>query len=78
MAPPRVVSTALKVANLIGDGLYGVDLKEIDGKCYVIEVNDNPSIDSGVEDAVLRGALYDRIMEVFLKRLEHKRDGLPR
>lgn len=75
MAPKRVVSTALKAANLIGNGLYGVDLKMANGKCYVIEVNDNPSIDAGVEDKMLRDFLYERIMEVFLKRLEAHREG---
>ena len=73
LAPRRVVSTALKAANLIGDGLYGVDLKEDGNKCHIIEVNDNPSIDSGVEDKIIRGALYERIMEVFLRRLEQRR-----
>ncbi len=75
MAPKRVVSTALKAANLIGNGLYGVDLKTVGGHCYVIEVNDNPSIDAGVEDKMLRDYLYERIMEVFLKRLEAHREG---
>lgn len=74
-APPGVVRTALKAANLIGDGLYGVDLKEYGRKFYVIEVNDNPSIDGNVEDTVLKEELYDRIMGVFLKRLEHKKHG---
>lgn len=68
-APAAVVRTAVKAANLIGDGLYGVDLKQIGRKCYVMEVNDNPNIDSGYEDRVLKddlylaimGALYDRI-----------------
>ncbi|MEJ2464741.1 MAG: RimK family protein [Candidatus Thiodiazotropha sp.] len=73
-APPQVVKTALKAANLIGDGLYGVDLKQIGNKVVVIEVNDNPSIDAGVEDAVLGNALYETIMGEFLRRLElHKR-----
>src|SRR5581483_5973956 len=30
MTPKRVVNTAIKAANLIGDGFYGVDLKETD------------------------------------------------
>jgi hypothetical protein len=30
--------------------MYGVDIKESNGKVYVIEVNDNPSLDGG-EDA---------------------------
>ena len=69
-APERVVQTALKAANLIGDGLYGVDVKEINGEPFIIEVNDNPNIDSGIEDFVLKDALYTRIMEVFLNRIE--------
>ena len=60
-------------ANLIGDGLYGVDLKEVDGKPLVIEVNDNPNIDAGIEDAVLGSELYRTIMEGFLRRIEKKR-----
>lgn len=68
-APPAVIQTAVRAAGLIGKGLYGVDLKEIDGKVMVIEVNDNPSIDAGVEDAVLKGALYRDILGVILQRL---------
>ncbi|MGE4489168.1 MAG: RimK family protein [Kiritimatiellales bacterium] len=72
-APAAVVQTALKAANLIGDGLYGVDLKEIDGKIYVIEVNDNPSIDSGVEDTVLKDDLYQAIIQSMINRIEGTR-----
>ena len=72
-APKDVVQTALKAANLIGDGLYGVDLKQVGAQCYVIEVNDNPSIDSGYEDAVLKSALYREIMGVFLQRVETRK-----
>jgi glutathione synthase/RimK-type ligase-like ATP-grasp enzyme len=75
LAPLQVVRTAVKAANLIGDSLYGVDVKQIGRRCYVIEVNDNPTIQSGIEDAVLKDALYDRIMEVFLRRLESRRQG---
>lgn len=71
--PKRVVKTALRAANAVGTGLYGVDLKEIGGKCYVVEVNDNPSVDSGVEDKVLGMALYERIMSVFLARIEARK-----
>jgi glutathione synthase/RimK-type ligase-like ATP-grasp enzyme len=72
-APPRVVRTALRAANLIGDGFYGVDLKQVGNKVYVIEVNDNPSIDGGYEDARLGDALYRRVMEVFLARLRARK-----
>ena len=42
-------------------------------KFYVIEVNDNPSIDAGVEDAVLQDDLYQQIMAVFLQRIEQRK-----
>jgi glutathione synthase/RimK-type ligase-like ATP-grasp enzyme len=74
-APRAVIRTALKAANLIGDGLYGVDLKEIDRKPYVIEVNDNPSIDAGIEDDVIKDDLYDRVMSVFLRRIEQRKEA---
>jgi glutathione synthase/RimK-type ligase-like ATP-grasp enzyme len=72
-APRHVVETALKAANLIGDGLYGVDLKEIrtqaGSQCCVMEINDNPNIDAGNEDGVLKDALYREVMAVFLRRI---------
>jgi glutathione synthase/RimK-type ligase-like ATP-grasp enzyme len=69
-APREVVKTALRAANLIGDGFYGVDLKQApNGDVVVIEVNDNPSIDAGVEDEVLGEQLYDSVMQEFLRRL---------
>ncbi|MEX2354098.1 MAG: RimK family protein [Gammaproteobacteria bacterium] len=74
-APDEVIKTALKATNLIGDGLYGVDIKQLGQKCYVIEVNDNPSIDAGFEDAVLKDALYREIMGIFLKRIENRKRG---
>jgi glutathione synthase/RimK-type ligase-like ATP-grasp enzyme len=39
-------------------------------------VNDNPSIDAGVEDGYLGEDLYLRIMQEFLRRLELKRLGI--
>ncbi|MBI1249292.1 ATP-grasp domain-containing protein [bacterium] len=76
LAPRKAVQVALKAANLIGDGLYGVDVKESDGKFYVIEVNDNPNIDSGCEDAVLKQELYRRMVSIFVKRIEQKKAGV--
>ena len=71
--PEAVVKTAVKAANLIGNGLYGVDLKQTEQGVVVIEVNDNPSIEAGVEDAVLQGELYKTIIEDFVWRLDRKR-----
>lgn len=75
-APNEVIKLALKATGPIGDGLYGVDLKQAGDRTVVIEVNDNPSIDAGVEDAYLGEDLYRRIMEEFLRRMERKRLGI--
>ncbi|MBS0622980.1 MAG: RimK family protein [Verrucomicrobia bacterium] len=68
--PKGVVRAALRAANLIGNGLYGVDLKQVGDKVYVIEVNDNPNIDGGVEDQVAKEGLYLTIMEEMMRRVE--------
>jgi glutathione synthase/RimK-type ligase-like ATP-grasp enzyme len=74
-APRAVVATALKAAHLIGDGLYGVDLKQVGNRVVVMEVNDNPNIESDVEDDVLGEELYLRIMQVFLQRIDAMKSG---
>lgn len=70
--PQRVIKTALKAASLIGKGLYGVDLKEINNRVAVIEINDNPSIDHKIEDAILGDELYYRILNYFARSWELK------
>lgn len=74
--PKFVLDAALKATHPIGDGLYGVDVKEINGKAYVIEVNDNPSIDSGIEDQYLGEELYRVIISEFLRRMENRSQGI--
>ena len=69
-APSGLIKTALKATALIGKSLYGVDMKELDGKFYVIEINDNPNIDSGVEDKILKDKLYTTIMEVLFNKVK--------
>lgn len=71
--PPQVVRTAVRAANLIGNGLYGVDLKQIGDEVLVIEVNDNPNIDAGYEDRILGRELYRLIMRSMLRRIEFLR-----
>lgn len=71
--PKHVISTALKISHQVGDSLYGVDLKERDGKAYVIEINDNPNIDTDVEDAIAGMDLYHNIIHEFVRRIEAKR-----
>ncbi|MDD4107490.1 MAG: GNAT family N-acetyltransferase [Prolixibacteraceae bacterium] len=72
--PETVVKTALKAASFIGDGLYGVDLKMINDEVYVIEINDNPNIDAGIEDNVLKDELYSRIVRSLINRIEINRN----
>lgn len=70
--PAACVKTAVKATGLIGKGLYGVDIKQSGDQFYVIEINDNPNIDSGIEDLHLKGALYHQVMQHFydeIKRL---------
>lgn len=64
-APQRLKETALKACSMIGNGLYGVDIKEINGEYIVVEVNDNPSIYAGYED--LRDKdIYAKIIEYLI------------
>ncbi|PKP34742.1 MAG: RimK family alpha-L-glutamate ligase [Bacteroidetes bacterium HGW-Bacteroidetes-17] len=74
MVPENVLKVALKAAALMGDGLYGVDLKEVGDKVYVIEVNDNPNIDADIEDFVLKDELYTKVMQTIFNRIEDSRN----
>ncbi|MCA9299865.1 MAG: RimK family protein [Phycisphaerales bacterium] len=69
-APQDVVRLATRAASLMGDGLYGVDMKVVHGRPLVIEVNDNPNLDAGVEDVILGDDLYLRLMQHFVRRLD--------
>lgn len=71
-APQDVIKLAVRASNLMGDGLYGVDLKIVKGKPVIIEINDNPNLDAGVEDAALGDELYTRIMQHFFWKLESR------
>jgi glutathione synthase/RimK-type ligase-like ATP-grasp enzyme len=75
-APEQVINIAVRAANLVGRGLYGVDLKQVDGRVYLIEVNCNPNIDAGNEDQVLGEALYREILGVFARRIAERRSGI--
>ncbi len=74
--PKVVLEAALKATQHIGNGFYGVDVKEKNGKGYVIEVNDNPNIDSGIEDKYLGDELYRLVMAEFLRRMENRSKGV--
>jgi glutathione synthase/RimK-type ligase-like ATP-grasp enzyme/ribosomal protein S18 acetylase RimI-like enzyme len=74
--PKFIINTAVRAATLVGDGLYGVDMKEVGGEAFVIEVNDNPNIDSGIEDLVAGDKLYMDIMKLFYERIENSRNTM--
>ncbi|MGH8214500.1 MAG: RimK family protein [Rhodanobacteraceae bacterium] len=74
--PPDVVRLAVRGTAPIGAGLYGVDIKQTRENAVLIEVNDNPSIDAGVEDDELGENLYRSIMAELLRRMEAKRIGV--
>lgn len=66
-APKTMLQLAVKATKLIGNGLYGVDIKQVGSKFYIIEINDNPSIDSGIEDKVEKARLYDSVMNYLMQ-----------
>lgn len=68
--PKNVIDIALKAAKLMGLGLYGIDIKVVDGKLMVIEINDNPNIDFGVEDEHYGDLVYTEILSALKKRLD--------
>jgi len=61
--PHPVINLGIEAADAIGRGLYGVDIKNNNGDAYVIEVNDNPSIESGEDDC------YPRVFEQIISYL---------
>lgn len=74
--PAHVIKAAVGASSLVGNGFYGVDIKEIKGRAYVIEVNDNPNVDVGVEDEFLGDELYERIMQSMFNRIETERQQI--
>lgn len=74
--PPAVLDAAVAAARLIGDGFYGVDLKQTAAGVFVIEVNDNPNLDVGAEDQILGDEVYRRLLAHLLAKVE-VRNGSP-
>lgn len=82
-APSAIVDAALKaVLAVVGDphapvgqqapGLFGVDVKEVAGDPFVIEVNECPNIDHGVEDQAMGDDLYRAIIGSLERSIERK------
>ena len=68
--PKTVITMAIKSAKLMGKGLYGIDIKVVENKPMVIEINDNPNIDFGVEDVFYGDLVYTKILNALKTRLE--------
>lgn len=71
--PRNVIRLAMKATKFVGNGLYGVDIKVYNDIPYIVEINDNPSIDHNIEDKLLGRELYVSIMKVFKKRIRAQR-----
>jgi glutathione synthase/RimK-type ligase-like ATP-grasp enzyme len=69
-APPEVIDIAVRAAKPIGQGFYGVDLKQTDRGIVVMEVNDNPNLEHGVEDAVGKDEVWTKLLRWFIERFE--------
>jgi glutathione synthase/RimK-type ligase-like ATP-grasp enzyme len=58
---PKLLQTALQAAAAIGNGLYGMDIKQVGDSYFVIELNDNPTIAEAEEDQKAP-RLYERLI----------------
>lgn len=66
---PRMWSTSASAPpTLIGDQLPMIDIKTGPEGPIVIEINDNPNLEHGVEDEA-DNAVWHRLTEWFVKRL---------
>ncbi len=63
--PAHVIAAAAKCDQFLSNGLYGLDIKEVNNNAYVIEINDNANIDAGVEDEIEGKKVYDTIIKYF-------------
>src|ERR1700733_15172004 len=69
-APGEVMDIAMRAARPIGDSFYGVDLKQTDSGIVVMEVNDNPNLEHGIEDVVGKDEIWTRLLKWFIDRFE--------
>jgi glutathione synthase/RimK-type ligase-like ATP-grasp enzyme len=87
-APKPIVDAAVRaVLAVVGDpnsstpdhapGLFGVDVKEVAGAPFVIEVNECPNIDHGIEDQVMGDELYRAIIGSLKRTIEQKIGIIP-
>lgn len=72
--PEKILRIAQRSASLIGDGFYGVDIKQTGKQILLIEINDNPNIDANVEDGILKDELYAQVMRFLVQRIRKRKE----
>lgn len=76
-APAEVVALARRAATLMGEGLYGVDIKQRGDAFFVIEVNDNPDIHHEHEASCAADRVWERLLGWFADRANARPSALP-
>jgi glutathione synthase/RimK-type ligase-like ATP-grasp enzyme len=67
-APPALIDIAVRAARPIGEGFYGVDVKETPNGFIVMEVNDNPNLEHGIEDQIGKDEIWIKLLRWFIER----------
>jgi len=67
-APSKMLNLALTASNYLGRGLFGVDIKEIDGQFFVMEVNDCPDINIGDEIVRDETFIWEQLLHWFQRQ----------
>jgi glutathione synthase/RimK-type ligase-like ATP-grasp enzyme len=62
---PELKNICIELSKCVGDGLYGLDVKETAHGYKVIEINDNPSLYDGYEDTV-DNDIYEKIINTLV------------
>jgi len=65
MISPELRKICIDLSKCVGDGLYGLDVKETINGYKVIEINDNPSIYEGYEDTADKD-IYEKIISALV------------
>jgi glutathione synthase/RimK-type ligase-like ATP-grasp enzyme len=68
--PREIIDLAVRAAKPIGEGFYGVDLKQTNDGIVVMEVNDNPNLEHGIEDTVGKDEIWIKLLKWFIDRFE--------
>jgi len=68
--PAKVIEVALRAARAIGKWLLRRRHQGGGEAIAVIEVNDNPNLEHGVEDQVVKDEVWSRILQWFIKRID--------